>query len=157
LGVAADWDLNVFLKIDGMLLSILLSLLVFLVLTLTHLTFVYFLRKGNWFAIRSNLLSRKILFWETLISVNEETWFRGAILLSLAASFGTIAAIIASSAFFSLIHIKSSIHSAVAALLMGLAFSFIMLSTQNIIGPICGHFLFNLVNSVLIGPPERKN
>ncbi len=156
LGITTDWDFSAFLNTEKMPLSVLVSLLVFMILTVLHLAFFYLLRKNNRFAIRTSLISLRKLLEECFISINEEAWFRGAILLSLAASFDAITATLTSSALFSLVHLKSSPHSVITALLMGLAFSAIMLSTQNILGPVCGHFLFNMVNSVLIGPPVQK-
>ena len=80
----------------------------------------------------------------------EELLFRGWIYTSLRASFGLIAAIIATSVPFALAHWESSHLYALAVFPIGLALAFVRERTGSIAASITFHTLFNGVASVLL-------
>lgn len=85
----------------------------------------------------------------TAISIYEEIIFRGILFNGLKFLWG-IWGVSLEILLFTIIHIKRGWINILFALFIGLFFSLIMLKTSNIVGPIIGHILFNIVNHMVI-------
>lgn len=87
----------------------------------------------------------RAVFSNALGAINEETWFRGAILFFLLVAFDAFTAIIICALLFSLMHLENR-KILIWSFSNGLIFSTALVLFGNIAGPIWGHFLLNILN-----------
>jgi membrane protease YdiL (CAAX protease family) len=137
------------IAIDSLCISLFLSLVCVILLTAVYLVWFYFLipeNKFSWYRENVNLQRIKKFFYS---AATEEVWFRAVFLIPLLSIFGYWAIFIVAAAF-SFIH--SEREAGFFFFFMGIFFGGIILYTGNIIGPIIGHLLFNIINHDFIGP-----
>ncbi len=101
---------------------------------------------GSWTAVTYNLL-----FW-TLSGVGQEILFRGLILFSLKRWKGWKVALLISSVLFGLVHILryQSISGIMVEIVVGVAWGWIALEYENMVGPAVAHGLFNFLFSFVL-------
>jgi len=136
----------------GIWLSLAWSFVSVIFLTLIHLVWFYILIPNNKFSIYwENITFQKVarFFYPSLA---EEVWFRGIFLLLLFRIIGYWA-IFAVAFLFALVHLKRE--ARIFSFLMGILFGFIVVYTDNIVGPILGHLLFNVINYDFVGPVKN--
>ena len=78
----------------------------------------------------------------------EEPLFRGIVFRGLAKSMPIWAAMVASGFLFALIHVNAA--TFVPLWFLGVAFAWLYWKTNSILAPMTAHFLFNLLNLVLV-------
>ena len=98
---------------------------------------------SSWTAVTYNLL-----FW-TLSGVGQEILFRGLILFSLKRWKGWRVALLISSVLFGLVHVLRypNISAIMVEIFVGVAWGWIALEYENMIGPAIAHSLFNFLFS----------
>lgn len=98
---------------------------------------------SSWTAVTYN-----ILFW-TLSGVGQEILFRGLILFSFKRWKGWKVALLISSVLFGLVHILryQSISGIMVEIIIGVAWGWIALEYENMVGPAVAHSLFNFLFS----------
>lgn len=96
----------------------------------------------------STAVTYNLLFW-TLSGVGQEVLFRGLILFSLKRWKGWKVALLVSSVLFGLIHILryQSISGIAVEIFVGVAWGWIALEYENMVGPAIAHSLFNFLFS----------
>ena len=78
----------------------------------------------------------------------EEPLFRGIVFRGLAKSMPIWAAMAVSGFLFALIHVNAA--TFVPLWFLGVAFAWLYWKTNSILAPMTAHFLFNLLNLVLV-------
>ncbi len=138
---------------NSLYISFIWSIVAVIFLTIIHLFYFYILIPNNKFSIYWENISWRKIFRFFYTSFIEEVWFRGVFLLLL---FNIIEypAILISAIFFTIMH--HSREAQIFAFLMGILFGFIVIYTNNIIGPFLGHWIFNIINYNFIGPVKIK-
>jgi|GEM_PF-3563249 len=117
------------------------ALLVFFLSIVKTIWFPYAMPKQR---LQKKELPHAILS-NALIAVNEELWFRGAILFFLLPSQGAFFSIFSCAFLFSLMHLRNQ-KIFIWSFCNGLILSIAMVLFRNIFGPILGHFLLNMLN-----------